>query len=137
MRRLKHHSEKNTFTMRRKKKLSFIERKKLQYLCNVLFYVGNNHSQENFIEMSFNYLTRNQLQAIKKESLTYLEKVLKDKKNLESIKNNCKNESVDDAIKTLFHEDKVKKRISRTILTLLDEVCLRDGNGTNDITEKS
>ena len=66
MRRLKHHSEKNTFTMRRKKKLSFIERKKLQYLCNVLSYVGNNHLQENFIEMSFNYLTRNQLQVIKK-----------------------------------------------------------------------
>ena len=136
MRRLKHHSEKNTFTMRRKKKLSFIERKKLQYLCNVFSYVGNNHSHENFIEMSFNYLTRNQLQVIKKESLIYLEKVLKDKKNLESIKNDCKNESVEDAIKTLFREDRMKKRISRVILLLLNEECFKNSEGVIDCAEK-
>ena len=43
---------------------------------------------------------------------------------------------VDDAIKTLFREDRVKKRISRDILLFLNEECFKNSEGVIDCAEK-
>jgi ATPases of the AAA+ class len=136
MRRKKNHTEIKTSGMDLKKKQGFIEKKKLQYLCNAFSYASPHNAPDRLIELGLKYLTRSQQQGIIKECMAYLEKVCKSRDEITSMKSRYKNDTVEETVTFMFRQDLLKKRIARSILAFLEELRTRKNTVVNDIAEK-